>query len=72
MRDKGCSLFVYPGAFNLTTGPAHWELLQRARAVDNQGKDILYSFILTFKGSPLTVSPVRSLPLSICDDGFTS
>lgn len=27
---------VYPGAFNLTTGPAHWELLQRGRAVDNQ------------------------------------
>jgi omega-amidase len=27
---------IYPGAFNLTTGPAHWELLQRARAVDNQ------------------------------------
>ncbi|KAG8136734.1 putative Omega-amidase NIT2 isoform 2 protein [Naja naja] len=23
-------------AFNLTTGPAHWELLQRGRAVDNQ------------------------------------
>ena len=31
-----CNLLVYPGAFNLTTGPAHWELLQRARAVDNQ------------------------------------
>ena len=23
------------GAFNTTTGPAHWELLQKARAVDN-------------------------------------
>ncbi|XP_017335185.1 omega-amidase NIT2 isoform X1 [Ictalurus punctatus] len=33
---KGCELLVYPGAFNMTTGPAHWELLQRARAVDNQ------------------------------------
>ncbi|TSK42073.1 Omega-amidase NIT2 [Bagarius yarrelli] len=33
---KGCQLLVYPGAFNLTTGPAHWELLQRARALDNQ------------------------------------
>ena len=29
-------LIVYPGAFNMTTGPKHWELLQRARAVDNQ------------------------------------
>jgi len=27
---------IYPGAFNLTTGPLHWELLQRSRAVDNQ------------------------------------
>ncbi|XP_058495309.1 omega-amidase NIT2 [Solea solea] len=33
---KGCHLLVYPGAFNMTTGPAHWELLQRARALDNQ------------------------------------
>ncbi|XP_031815431.1 omega-amidase NIT2 isoform X2 [Sarcophilus harrisii] len=34
--QRGCQLLVYPGAFNLTTGPAHWELLQRGRAVDNQ------------------------------------
>ncbi|KAJ6546413.1 carbon-nitrogen hydrolase [Mycena vulgaris] len=33
---KGCHVLIYPGAFNLTTGPLHWELLQRARAVDNQ------------------------------------
>lgn len=33
---KGCKLLIYPGAFNMTTGPAHWELLTRARAVDNQ------------------------------------
>ena len=31
-----CKILIYPGAFNMTTGPAHWELLQRARAVDNQ------------------------------------
>jgi len=35
-RDAGAHLIVYPGNFNLTTGPAHWELLQRGRAVDNQ------------------------------------
>ncbi|EAQ85875.1 hypothetical protein CHGG_07128 [Chaetomium globosum CBS 148.51] len=33
---RGCFALVYPGAFNLTTGPLHWELLARARAVDNQ------------------------------------
>ena len=27
---------VFPGAFNMTTGPAHWELLLRSRAVDYQ------------------------------------
>lgn len=35
-RDRGCRLLIYPGAFNMTTGPAHWELLARGRAVDNQ------------------------------------
>ncbi|EGG14611.1 nitrilase 2 [Cavenderia fasciculata] len=34
--QRGCSMLVYPGAFNMTTGPAHWELLMRSRAVDNQ------------------------------------
>lgn len=33
---EGCNVLLYPGAFNMTTGPAHWELLQRARALDNQ------------------------------------
>jgi len=35
-QQKGCKFLCYPGAFNMTTGPAHWELLQRARALDNQ------------------------------------
>lgn len=33
---NGAFLLVYPGAFNMTTGPLHWSLLGRARAVDNQ------------------------------------
>lgn len=44
-----CKVLVFPGAFNLTTGPAHWELLQRARAVDGQ------CYVLT-------ASPARSPP----------
>lgn len=36
LRSSGCHYIVYPGAFNTTTGPAHWELLQRGRALDNQ------------------------------------
>ena len=35
-REAGVHLLCYPGAFNMTTGPMHWELLARARAVDNQ------------------------------------
>jgi len=35
-QQKGCRFVCYPGAFNMTTGPVHWELLQRGRAVDNQ------------------------------------
>ncbi|GBF87953.1 nitrilase cyanide hydratase and apolipo N-acyltransferase family protein [Raphidocelis subcapitata] len=33
---RGAQLIVYPGAFNMVTGPVHWELLAKARAVDNQ------------------------------------
>lgn len=33
---EGAKIFIIPAAFNLTTGPAHWELLMRSRAVDNQ------------------------------------
>ena len=36
MALKGAEMVVLPGAFNMTTGPAHWELLLRTRAVDNQ------------------------------------
>ncbi|KGG80236.1 carbon-nitrogen hydrolase [Caloranaerobacter azorensis H53214] len=33
---KGVKVIIVPAAFNMTTGPAHWELLFRARALDNQ------------------------------------
>lgn len=35
-RNEECKMLIYPGAFNMTTGPKHWELLQRGRALDNQ------------------------------------
>ena len=55
-QKLGCQILVFPGAFNMTTGPAHWELLQRARAVDNQ------CFVLT-------ASPARTaLEQDKCDD----
>ena len=33
---RGAKCLFVPAAFNMTTGPAHWELLFRQRAVDNQ------------------------------------
>ena len=36
MTLEGAKLIILPGAFNMTTGPAHWELTIRARALDNQ------------------------------------
>ena len=32
----GARVILVPAAFNMTTGPAHWEVLFRSRAVDNQ------------------------------------
>ena len=36
MALEGARLIVLPAAFNMTTGPAHWDLSIRARALDNQ------------------------------------
>ncbi|WP_041276361.1 carbon-nitrogen hydrolase family protein [Desulfosporosinus acidiphilus] len=36
MVTKGAKIILVPAAFNMTTGPAHWELMFRSRAVDNQ------------------------------------
>lgn len=36
MAERGARLVLVPAAFNLTTGPAHWDLSFRARALDNQ------------------------------------
>ena len=33
---EGADIVLVPAAFNMTTGPAHWELTFRARALDNQ------------------------------------
>ncbi len=36
MVEQGAGLILVPGAFNMTTGPAHWEVLFRCRSIDNQ------------------------------------
>jgi omega-amidase len=36
MTLAGARLIIVPAAFNMTTGPAHWHITARARALDNQ------------------------------------
>jgi predicted amidohydrolase len=36
MGDLGAQLILIPAAFNMTTGPIHWDLAFRSRALDNQ------------------------------------
>ena len=36
MTLAGAKLILVPAAFNTTTGPAHWDILFRTRALDNQ------------------------------------
>lgn len=58
-QKAGCFIIFYPGAFNMTTGPLHWELLTRSRAVDNQ----LYV---------ASVSPARNMEADYHAWGFSS
>ena len=62
-RKEGCNMLIYPGAFNLTTGPIHWELLGRARAMDTQcyvavcslARDVNFSYVAW--GHSMLVNP---------------
>ncbi|OLR64348.1 carbon-nitrogen hydrolase family protein [Peptoniphilus porci] len=36
MVNEGAKVIIVPAAFNMTTGPAHWDILFRTRALDNQ------------------------------------
>ena len=36
MAQDGAKIIIVPAAFNMTTGPAHWDLMFKSRAVDNQ------------------------------------
>lgn len=36
MAQEGAKTVFVPAAFNMTTGPLHWEIMFRSRAIDNQ------------------------------------
>ena len=64
---QGAKILAYPGAFNMTTGPAHWEILFRTRALDNQvymlgcapARDATAGYVSY--GSSIVVSPWGSV-----------
>ncbi len=63
MVDEGAKVIIVPAAFNMTTGPAHWEVMFRSRAIDNQvytigtasARDVNSCY--TSYGNSLMVSP---------------
>ena len=63
MVDKGAKAIIVPASFNMTTGPDHWDIMFRSRAIDNQvytigcspARDYDYSYISY--GHSLIVSP---------------
>ena len=36
LREQGAEILTYPSAFTVPTGLAHWKVLMRARAIENQ------------------------------------
>lgn len=59
MALAGANMIIVPAAFNMTTGPAHWDLTIRARALDNQ---VYY----------MAVSPARNLEASYHAYGYSA
>lgn len=63
MALMGAQAIIVPAAFNMTTGPAHWETMFRGRAVDNQlfmvgvspARDISGTYVAY--GNSIAVSP---------------
>jgi predicted amidohydrolase len=73
MALEGVKAIFVPGAFNMTTGPAHWQLHFKARALDNQvffagcspARDMDSSYIAY--GHSMTTSPWGDI-LDIADE----
>ncbi len=56
MALQGAKIILAPAAFNMTTGPAHWEILFRTRALDNQVYTIGVAPARDVKGSYVSYS----------------
>ena len=66
-------MLIYPGAFNMTTGPLHWELLQRARCVAQRLLHF-YEFFLNIRSNCAgrwtikSISPCAALRETLLQD----
>jgi omega-amidase len=52
-KEYKCDMLVYPAAFNTTTGPLHWDLLARSRAMDTQSYVVMCSPARSDSGYPV-------------------
>jgi nitrilase len=52
--DEGCQLLTVPSAFTVRTGRAHWEILLRARAIENQAYVLAAAQVGTHPGGRQT------------------
>lgn len=74
MMNPPCDLLSVPAAFTYTTGRAHWELLLRARAVENQCYVIASAQGGSHEngrrtwGHSMVVDPWGE-PISVCEEG---
>ena len=70
MVDEGAKIIIVPASFNMTTGPVHWHIMFKSRAIDNQvytigcssARDYNASYISY--GHSLIVSPFGDV---LCD-----
>jgi omega-amidase len=68
MFEAGADLIALPAAFSARTGPRHWELLLRARALDNQCFVAGVSPSKNSYGHSMIVSPDGMVVVSAGDD----
>ncbi|MGL5343766.1 MAG: carbon-nitrogen hydrolase family protein [Plesiomonas sp.] len=83
LREQGAEILVIPSAFTTVTGEAHWEVLLRARAIENQCWVLAaaqvgghspsrhtwgHSMVVDPWGTIVAEQPERVAPLQTCVD----
>jgi len=76
LADKGADVMLVPSAFKYETGAAHWEILLRARAIENQAYVVAAAQIGTYSdgqhrsyGHAMIVDPWGTVIAQVSDTG---